>query len=119
MNVLIVDDFEPMRLLIRKKIESRHKAHFFEATSGNEAISLIEKNAFDLIICDQHMRDGSGIDVVRFLEENPERKTHIIIFSSDDDFISKLRKEARCSAVLKSDLEALLATVEKLGFVRS
>src|SRR6478736_2465106 len=57
----------------------------------NKAVTILDEAAqkderFDLIISDMHLPDGTGLDVVRYVRENPKWKsTPMLILSSDVD----------------------------------
>lgn len=68
MKVLLAEDDADTRELIAFLLESRFSAYVLEASSGNEAIGLLEKEpGIDLVICDYRMPDGTGADVCRYL----------------------------------------------------
>jgi CheY-like chemotaxis protein/predicted Zn-dependent protease len=66
-KVLIVDDFMDMRQMMRSIVESLGKADIQTARNGNEAVSMIEFNRFDIIFCDYNL--GEGKDGQQVLEE--------------------------------------------------
>ncbi len=72
MNILLIDDEEDIRQIFEFCLMSVKKVTCIEASSGNEAISIIKakKDEIDLIICDFNMGDGNGEDVYRYLLDN-------------------------------------------------
>jgi DNA-binding NtrC family response regulator len=68
-KVLIVDDEPGMRRIVKANL--RHDSHVTaEAASPSEAIALLSKEDFDVIITDQKMSGGSGLDVLRAAQES-------------------------------------------------
>ena len=65
MRVLFVDDEEDIRDLIEIAIITEEDIDATFAASGAEAISLLEKETFDLIVLDVMMPPPNGLDVLR------------------------------------------------------
>lgn len=63
MKILIVDDLSTMRSLIRGMLANMGFKKLHEASNGEEALSLMKNEGFDLIISDLHMphMDGLGL----------------------------------------------------------
>ncbi len=67
-NILIVDDEKNMRRSLSIGLEEMgHKA--FEADSGENAISLIEKEVYDVVLTDLIMENMDGISLLRKIKE--------------------------------------------------
>ena len=76
-SVLIVDDSEATRALIRNVIEDiGDDLNTVEAASGFEALKLLPSEAFDLIITDINMPDINGLELISFIKTN-QRYSHI------------------------------------------
>ena len=68
-KVLIVDDEPGMRRIL--SVNLRRDSHVaVEASGAVEAISLLGKEEFDVVVTDQKMPDGSGLDVLRAAQED-------------------------------------------------
>ena len=69
-NILIVDDDDAIRDLIKEILTAQ--GHVFAvASSGAEALALVAKTRFDLVILDRNMPRMSGLDVLRTLRASP------------------------------------------------
>ena len=69
--ILIVDDEEKIRKLVRKYIE--HEGYTaMEATCGQEAIDICEKEDIDLVIMDVMMPDIDGFKTYQKISEHKE-----------------------------------------------
>ena len=68
-KVLIVDDESGMRRILT--VNLRRDSHVVvEAASATEALALIGHEDFDVVVTDQKMPDGSGMDVLRAVQED-------------------------------------------------
>lgn len=70
-SVLIVDDYDKMRMLIREMLMPLGPAKVVMSRNGKDAIEQLEKNKFDIVLCDYKL--GSGRDGQQVLEEARHR----------------------------------------------
>lgn len=72
---------------MRSFVVAALEAEGFEVTtakSGFEALKVLKQDKFQLIITDVNMPDINGLEVVRFVRDNPDHKqTPLIIISTD------------------------------------
>jgi len=68
---LIVDDSLSMRKLIKKVIELSgfDVEEFLEAANGREALQLLEDHWVDLVLCDIHMPEMDGLELLRQMRQ--------------------------------------------------
>ena len=71
-KVLIVDDHEPARILLRRILQSLGDYHLLEAETGREALRLVREHRPNLIILDLMMPDMDGFQVLEALKAKPE-----------------------------------------------
>jgi CheY-like chemotaxis protein len=71
LSILIVDDDEDYRFLLRDEIEQLNdNLLIFEAESGQEAIKFVSNNpTVDIIVLDYHMEEMNGPEVLKKLKE--------------------------------------------------
>jgi len=81
-ETLIIDDEEDIRDIVEMSLTGFSLFNMSHAESGQDAISKIKQNTYDLIICDFNMANGSGGDVYKFLLEN-HILTKYVLCSSD------------------------------------
>ena len=62
-KVLLIDDEEKLRKLMARIIEVE-KIEVFQAGTGNEALRKLEKQDFDVVICDVKLPDANGVDLI-------------------------------------------------------
>ncbi len=70
-KVLVIDDFDEMRNLVRGMVEPLRPDIIVTARNGNEAIEQMEKTPFDIVFCDYNL--GKGKDGQQILEEARHR----------------------------------------------
>lgn len=67
-RVLVVEDEEKVRVLLNDAF--RAEGHdVTEATTGAEALKQLDKNEFDLMVCDLGLPELSGLHVARWVKE--------------------------------------------------
>lgn len=77
-SILVVDDERSMRELLDVML-SQEGYEITCAGSGKEAISILEKKNFDLLLCDIKLGDITGIDVLRASKKKNQDTTVIMI----------------------------------------
>ncbi len=84
-SILVVEDSATMRSLITSTLEEIDDAvKITEAASGFEALRLLPRAAFDLIITDINMPDVNGLELVSFVKNDPAyRSIPLIIVSTE------------------------------------
>jgi tetratricopeptide (TPR) repeat protein len=75
---LIVDDFVGVRQLLRESLRSLGARHIDQASSGGEAVGLLQRIHYDVVLCDFNLGDGKNGQHV--LEE--ARMRHMLAPSS-------------------------------------
>ena len=68
-KVLIVDDEPNMRRILKANLRIDSHA-CVEASSASEAAVLLSRQDFDVVVTDQKMPGGTGLDVLRAVQEN-------------------------------------------------
>jgi two-component system chemotaxis response regulator CheY len=84
-RILIVEDSPTMRsLLIAALDELSEPAKIVEVENGFEALRLLPRGAWDLIITDINMPDINGLELVSFVKSNEAyRSVPLIIVSTE------------------------------------
>ena len=59
-NYLVVDDFIGVRQLLRESLRSLGARNIDQAASGGEAIALLAKIRYDVVLCDFNLGDGKN-----------------------------------------------------------
>lgn len=80
LNVLIVDDEEYNRKLLIS-IFKKHHVVYEEATNGNQALAMVEKGDFDLVLMDTRMPKCSGPEAAKKIRALLSNKNSIPIIA--------------------------------------
>jgi len=111
-TILIVDDDRPIRSTLKEILEFE-KFKVEDAEDGQMAISKVEKNDYDLILCDIKMPKMDGIEVLQKIQE---LKPHIpvVMISGHGDIetaVGAIKLGAFDFIAKPLDLNRLLVTV--------
>ena len=77
-SILIIDDDFSLRRVIEKALKNS-KTNISCVSTISEAWVNIEKNRFDLIICDVVLPDGDGLELVKKVKLKNNNQNFIII----------------------------------------
>jgi two-component system chemotaxis response regulator CheY len=84
-HILIVEDSPTMRVLLTSALEDLDSpVKITEATSGFEALRILPRESFDLIVTDINMPDINGLELVSFVKSNDAyRSIPLVIVSTE------------------------------------
>jgi two-component system, chemotaxis family, chemotaxis protein CheY len=80
-RVLIADDDEYVRILMRRVIKSLHYESVGEAADGLAALEMYRKTKPDILLLDIDMPKKNGIEILRTIKED-DRNTSVIMLTS-------------------------------------
>jgi CheY-like chemotaxis protein len=106
-QILIVDDFEPARIILRERLEIQgYLCH--EVENGAEALKAIQTKPFDLVITDNHMPVMTGLQMLQCLAERPDDQQPpvIMITGHASNELSSFAQAAGACAVLEKPFNA-------------
>lgn len=71
-NILIVDDSASIRRMLKRIVELSgfEVQNVFEASNGREALEVLQKEWVDFILCDIHMPEMDGIELLKVLKQD-------------------------------------------------
>jgi len=78
LNILVVDDEEPFRRLLKNEL-TRKGYSVSVAADGGEALQLLAGNAFDAILLDVVMPGMDGLSLMKKLKEDPSAPPIIVL----------------------------------------
>ena len=84
-RILIVEDSATMRALLASSLEELEiPVKITEAESGFEALRLLPRFAFDLIVTDINMPDINGLELLSFVKSNDRyREIPLVVVSTE------------------------------------
>lgn len=89
-SILLVDD-EPGLLKLFAGLMDRLNCHVIPACGGSEALGVLERETPDLLILDLAMPGISGVDVLRWVRDNPRLDTmKVIILTARPNMIAEV-----------------------------
>ncbi len=86
-RILVVEDSVSMRSFVRNALESDSRSsaglEVVEASSGFEALRLLPRGPYDLVITDINMPDINGLELISFIRKSELHKaTPVLIIST-------------------------------------
>jgi adenylate cyclase len=85
-RILIVDDNDDNRYTLQLLLESDGHERVASTSGGNEAIALLSKEKFNLVLLDLMMPDLNGDEVLKIIKGNPDtRDIPVVMISADSD----------------------------------
>ena len=113
-NVLLIEDEDSIRRVLKKVLHEDNQTYkFTEAVDGQEGISMVKKQEFDLILCDIKMPKKDGIEVLDFIR-NHSPATPVVMISGHGNLetaVKAMRMGAFDYISKPPDLNHLLSTV--------
>ncbi len=83
-KVLIVEDSAATRELLRAAVEVITEVEVHTAVSGFDALKVLPRHRFELIITDINMPDINGLELINFVKKNPHyRETPLFIVTTE------------------------------------
>ena len=114
-RVLVVDDEEALRTVLSSELAS--EGYQVEtASDGDEAITSVQKNSFDLVLLDIKMPKVDGFEVLKFIKKGfPKMKVIMLTGFADLKNAIESKKLGAEDFVSKPyDLVDLLTTIERV-----
>ncbi len=82
-RILVVEDSASTRSLVRAILEEDASFEVTEAQSGFDAMRLLPRSKYDLIITDINMPDVNGLELIHFIRRSEQyRTTPLVIIST-------------------------------------
>jgi two-component system chemotaxis response regulator CheY len=92
MKILVVDDMTSMRHVILHMLRDLGHVDCDEAIDGLQALSLLYKNHYDLLITDLHMPKLDGKQLLEKVRSESELSKIPVLMISTEDECSKIKE---------------------------
>lgn len=95
-KILAVDDEKDMTRLLQRTLEPEIDCQVTMAFSGNMAISILEQESFDLVICDIRMPGMDGFELLEYIKGRYPELTIVMLtaFSNVESAVKAIKKGA-------------------------
>jgi len=113
-RLLVVDDEESLRITTAAIFEK--EGYIVDtASSGDEAINLLSKADYDLVLTDLHMEGGDGLSVLNQIRRHAPLTISVVLtgFASVESAIAALQEGAYDYLVKPCDIESMKHTIRR------
>lgn len=113
-RLLVVDDEESLRITTAAIFEK--EGYIVDtASSGDEAIELLNKADYDLVLTDLHMEGGDGLSVLNQIRRHAPLTISVVLtgFASVESAIAALQEGAYDYLVKPCDIESMKHTIRR------
>ena len=113
-RLLVVDDEESLRITTAAIFEK--EGYIVDtASSGDEAINLLAKTDYDLVLTDLHMEGGDGLSVLNQIRRSAPFTISVVLtgFASVESAIAALQEGAYDYLVKPCDIESMKHTIRR------
>ena len=113
-RLLVVDDEESLRITTAAIFENEGYV-VDTASSGDEAIDLMNKEDYDLVLTDLHMEGGDGLSVLNQVRRHAPLTISVVLtgFASVESAIAALQEGAYDYLVKPCDIESMKHTIRR------
>jgi len=116
-RILVIDDQEPIRRVVRRALE-QDGHEVFDASDGEIGMEILESQSFDVVITDIFMPGQDGIVTLRQIRKRFADVKVIVISGGDSSGLMDLRQDAELLGAVKS-LQKPFNAREIMDVVRS
>jgi CheY-like chemotaxis protein len=115
-KILYVDDEAPLRDLVRTFLEVEGYV-VSTASDGQEAVTLLGREEFDIVLLDYHMPGMNGPEVLKHIRDHGLRARTILMSGDDGPAVRKAREEYHVDDCLSKpfDFNVLLGMLRVLS----
>lgn len=113
-RLLVVDDEESLRITTAAILEKEGYT-VDTAASGDEAIALMDRTDYDLVLTDLHMEGGDGLSVLNQIRRHSPLTISVVLtgFASVESAIAALQEGAYDYLVKPCDIDSMKHTIRR------
>ena len=114
-TILIVDDEENIRSSLKDLFELEDEHHILTASSGSEAVKILQGNSVDFILSDIRMPDGDGLALTKVIKDQYNNVPPILLMSGFNDISAEDAKKNGAIDIVKKpfDFDELFELIKK------
>tara|TARA_R110002124_G_scaffold149220_1_gene315026 strand:+ start:166607 stop:167020 length:414 start_codon:yes stop_codon:yes gene_type:complete len=105
LNILLVEDSDAMRKLVKILLKDLGVVHITEANSVDDAMGALASNkSIQVILCDINMPEKSGLELLDFVHKSADYKDLVFVMVTgdiDSDSVVDVMKRGAFSYVTK------------------
>ncbi|MBI2967422.1 MAG: response regulator transcription factor [Bacteroidetes bacterium] len=115
-RILIADDHNLVRAGIKQLLSAHQGYSVNEASTGSEAVKMINESDYDLIILDISMPGRSGLDVLKEIKTRKPQQAVLMLSIYPEEQYAIRSLKAGASGYLTKDIapEELMNAIEKI-----
>jgi two-component system chemotaxis response regulator CheY len=100
--ILVVDDYSTMRRILRNLLKQLGFENVDEAPDGQEAVALMRKRSYGLVISDWNMEPMSGLDLLRTVrsDDRLSRTPFMLVTAAEKPEYADTARSAKASSYL-------------------
>lgn len=100
MRVLLVDDSPATRAFVRAALEAElgEKLELVEAGGGFEALRVLPRGRYDVVITDINMPDINGLELLHFIRKSAQHQTTRVLLISTQGSEKDMRRGLQLGA---------------------
>jgi DNA-binding NarL/FixJ family response regulator len=116
-RILIVDDHEVLRDGVKRVFDQQPGTIFGEASTVQQALSLVREQDWDVVVLDISLGDRSGLEVLKELKQlRPRLPTLILSMHSEKQYARRAFKAGAAGYITKDSSRAeLLKAINKVA----
>lgn len=130
-RILIVDDFETVRLFLRNALNQIGIENIEEAGDGKEALQMIGDSKksgqpFDMVFCDWNMPEMTGIELLHELRKTPDHQALPFVMVTAESETSSVESALKAGTTdyitkpftvdgLREKIESIFNRLQKAG----
>lgn len=130
-RILIVDDFETVRLFLRNALNQIGMENIEEAGDGKEALQMINDskksgNPFEMVFCDWNMPEMTGIELLQEIRKSTDHKNLPFVMVTAESETSSVENALKAGTTdyitkpftvdgLREKIESIFNRLQKAG----
>ena len=97
-NILVVDDFQTRRVIIRNFLNEIGFENIFEVSDGYNAMATLKSKIFDCVIIEWEISEISGLELLKKIRQDILPKNFPVLIATEDGIIDNLVSASRAGA---------------------